>query len=421
MTNLPLPKMFRLHQEFSRQRVEDIPGRVREELALLGLGETIKPGHTVAITAGSRGIRNIDIITRVVVDAIKGLGARPFIFPAMGSHGGGTADGQRSVLANYGITEEAMGCEIKATMDVVQVGKTKLGTPVFVDRFAAEADHIAVVNRVKPHTKLIGRVESGLLKMCLIGIGKREGARTYHRAIDRYSWQEIVEAVSDTLLDNSSVAFGLALIQNAYEEIAAITAVRPGDFARVEPVLLEKARGLMGKLPFRDIDLLIVDEMGKDISGTGMDTNITGRKDGSPMKVVHVFVRGLTEMTHGNAQGIGLADFTTQRLVSGIDYNALYINSMTAYRTDSCKIPMTFDNDREVLSMALEMAGVDNPGDYKIVWIKNTLELEEICLSEAYQDRWKGERGMREIDGPMEMTFDIKGNLISPFDKSIIN
>jgi hypothetical protein len=346
---------------------------------------------------------------------MKGLGARPFIFPAMGSHGGGTAEGQLKVLANYGITEKAMGCELRATMDVVEIGKTGMGTPVFMDRFAAEADHIAVVNRVKPHTKLIGPVESGLLKMCLIGIGKREGARVYHRAIDRYSWIEIVNSVSDALFKNSSIAYGLAILQNAYEEIGDIVAVKPEEFKVCEPKLLERAAEMMGKIPFQDIDLLIVDEMGKEISGTGMDTNITGRKEGSPMKVVRVFVRDLTKKTRGNAQGIGLADFTTRRLVNGIDYHALYVNSQTAYRTDSCKIPMTFETDREAITTAMEMAGIDTPEEYKVVWIKNTLELEMILVSEAYKERFSGHSSFTAVQGPMEIQFDIKGNLISRF------
>ncbi len=419
MTVPALPKMYLLRQEFPRPAVADISREVGNQMARVLGNEKIKPGETVAITAGSRGIRGIDTVTKSVVDNLKGLGARPFIFPAMGSHGGGTAEGQRGVLAGFGITEDSMGCEIKATMDVVEVGKTSLGMPVFVDRYAAEADHIAVINRVKPHTKLIGSVESGLLKMCLIGMGKREGAKTYHRAIDRYSWQKVVESVSDALFSSLSIAFGLAILQNAYEEIGKIAVLAPDEFGETEPLLLQEARNMMGSLPFKDVDLLIIDEMGKEISGTGMDTNITGRKEGSPMKVVRVFVRDLTVKTKGNAQGIGLADFTTKRLVDSIDYHALYLNSQTAYRTDSCKIPMHFSNDMEVMRTALEMAGITDPAEYKVIWIKNTMEMETLMASEAYSDRFYENKNVCSVEGPHDIIFDKNGNIISAFSHNV--
>jgi hypothetical protein len=367
----------------------------------------------VAITAGSRGIKNIDRITRAVVDEMKLYGARPFIIPAMGSHGGATAEGQKDVLAGYGITEVAMGCEIRSSMETVIIGRTSLGTDVYLDKIASQADHIAVVNRIKPHTKLIGSIESGLMKMCLIGLGKREGARTYHRAIDHYSWMDILDSVTDIVIKNAPIAFGLAIIQNAYENIGKITAVRPEDFSSAEPLLLEDARAMMGRLPFKDIDLLIVDEMGKDVSGTGMDTNITGRKEGTSMKVVRVYVRDLTPMTHGNAQGIGLADFTTRRLVNKIDYKALYINSLTAYRTDSCKIPMTFETDGEALKTAIDMAGIENHDEFKVVWIKNTLELEKIAVSTAYLQRIKENPRLKILSGPHTLKFSKDNNFES--------
>jgi hypothetical protein len=414
---LSLPKIYKVEQHFKGPEVSDIPAKIYEEIASLNLSEKIKPGQSVAITAGSRGIRNIDIIIKSIVDEMKALGAEPFIIPAMGSHGGGTADGQKEVLANYNITEETMGCEIRSSMETVVIGKTSLGTDVFLDKHASEADHIAVVNRVKAHTKLIGEIESGLMKMCLIGLGKREGARTYHRAIDHYNWMDIVNSVADTVINNAPITFGIAVLQNAYENIGILKAVKPENFYSEEKELLKQSRDMMGKLPFKNVDLMVVDEMGKDISGTGMDTNITGRKDDSPMEVIRVFVRDLTEATHGNAQGIGLADFTTKRLVDQIDYNALYINAQTAYRTDSCKIPMYFETDEEVLKVATDMAGVENPADYKMVWIKNTLELEEIYVSEAYIKELKKNSNLEICGGPYEVQMDRNGNMISPFSK----
>lgn len=407
------PDFYIVEQIFDCPEIEDIEGEVKRELGKLNLRKKIFPGQTVAITAGSRGIKNIDIITRAVVDEMKLYGARPFIIPAMGSHGGATAEGQKDVLAGYGITEIAMGCEIRSSMETVIIGQTSIGTDVYLDKIASQADHIAVVNRIKPHTKLIGTIESGLMKMCLIGLGNRDGARTYHRAIDHYSWMDIVDSVTDIVVKNAPIAFGLALIQNAYENIGKIAAVRPEDFSSVEPLLLEDARAMMGRLPFKDIDLLIVDEMGKDVSGTGMDTNITGRKEGTSMKVVRVYVRDLTPMTHGNAQGIGLADFTTRRLVNKIDYKALYINSLTAYRTDSCKIPMTFENDREALKTAIDMAGVENHEEYKAVWIKNTLDLEKIAVSTAYLKRIKENQQLKILSGPHTLKFSKDNNFES--------
>ena len=419
MTATPtLPRMYLVEQRFSRESIADIPAAVRGELARLEPGKTIRPGHTVAIAAGSRGIRRIDEIIKSVVGEMKALGAKPFIVPAMGSHGGGTAEGQRDVLGRYGVTEEAMGCEVRSSMDVVRAGESRLGMPVYLDRFASGADHIAVVNRVKPHTKLIGRVESGLVKMCLVGLGKREGARAFHRAVGLHPWMDVAESSLEVLLGRSRLAFGLAVIQSAYEEIAGLAALYPQDFLREEPALLEKARSLMGRLPFNDVDLLIVDRMGKEISGTGMDTNITGRKDGSPMRVTHVFVRDLTDATRGNAQGIGLADFTTRRLVEKIDYRALYVNAQTAYRTDSCKVPMTFDCDRDALRTAFEMSGAERPEEYRIAWIRNTLDLERIALSEAYLGRLEGIDSARTAGAPFPVTFDGDGNLVSPFEEA---
>jgi hypothetical protein len=412
----PQLRGYLVEQGFERPRVADLSEAVRSELAGLHLREPIRSGQTVAIGAGSRGIRGIAEILKALIDEIKALGASPIIVPAMGSHGGGSAEGQRAVLAASGVTEERMGCAIRATMDVVEIGRTRLGTPVLLDRHAARADHVAVVNRVKPHTKLIGDIESGLMKMCTIGLGNREGARTTHRAIEWHSWTAILESSHEVLLRRSPLRFGLAVVQNAYQEVAKLAAVPADDFLRVEPELLQEAKRLMGSLPFVDVDLLVVDEMGKEISGTGMDPTITGRKDDSPMEVARVFVRDLTERSRGNAQGIGLADFTTRRLVDQIDLDALYLNSQTAYRTDTCKIPMTFDTDREALQVARQMAGVEDPAAYKMVWVRNTLELERIFLSEAYRTRLEDERGLNVLRGPLEIEFDGNGNLISPLD-----
>ncbi len=410
-----LPQLYMLKRETVQDGIDDIDGAVLNALSRRGLETIIRPGESVALTAGSRGIRHIDTIIAETVRYLKSIGAKPFIVPAMGSHGGGTAEGQRAILTACGITEEAMGCEIRSSMDVVEIGVTSLKTPVFLDAHAAAADHIGVINRVKPHTKLSGDIESGLVKMCMIGLGKREGAATYHRAIERHSWMEIVRSVMEVLLEKSTVSFGLGIVQNAHEELARVEALLPDEFLTREAVLLKEARSLMATLPFSNIDLLVVDEMGKEISGTGMDATVTGRKDGSAIRVGRIFVRDLTTETKGNAQGIGLADFTTRRLVDRIDFTKLYLNSQTAYRTDTCKIPMTFNTDREAIEIALRMAGTGPAGGLRLVWIRNTLRLETIAVSAAMLNEHRGAPRLTAVRGPMDIEFDADGQLKSPF------
>lgn len=412
INTIDLPKMLQIKQEIKQPTIKDISKAIRFELNSLKIKNEIKSGQSVAITAGSRGIRHIDKILKAVVHFFKDFGAKPFIFPAMGSHGGGTADGQRKVLENYGITEESMKCDIKATMEVKIIGKTRLNTLVYLDSYAAEADHIFIVNRIKPHTKLTGKVESGLMKMCLIGMGKREGAREYHRAIAKFSWDAIVNSVTEVIFTQTPIIGSLAIIQNAYEDIAELKALKSLEIPKMEPELLIRAQQFMGKIPFPEIDLLIVDEMGKELSGTGMDTTITGRKEGSSMKVHRLFIRDLTEKTHGNAQGIGLADFTLRKLVDKIDFKATYLNSQTAYRTDTCKIPMTLENDYEVMSIAKKMAGVaENTSNFRIVWVKNTLELERIFVSEAFMPEIRKNPNLLIEKSQLEFYFNDQGKM----------
>src|SRR5437660_3687348 len=315
--------MLRLRQKFERPRVEDIPAAVRRELEKLDLGKRIKPGQSVALTAGSRGIANIPLILQSVARYLKDLGAKPFLVPTMGSHGGGTAEGQRKILESYGITEAFVGAPIRASMEVVSVGSSPEGFPVVVDRHAAEADHIGVIARVKPHTGFHGPIESGILKMMMIGLGKHAGALTYHQILLDHPFDQVVRSVGRTIRARSPIAFGLAIVENAYDETARIEAIRPEEFEPREEALLVLAKRWLARLPFQDADLLIVDEIGKDISGSGMDTNVVGRKRafrtaptiGDQPQMRLIFVRGLSERTHGNATGIGLADLTTTRLV----------------------------------------------------------------------------------------------------------
>ncbi len=382
--------MLSIRQEFERPRVDDVAGAVHSELERLNLGRSIRPGQTVALTAGIRGIANIPLVLRTVVEYLQRLGAQPFLVPAMGSHGGGTAAGQREVLESYGITEDYVGAPIRASMEVVPLGETSEGFPVVLDRHAVQADHIGVIARVKPHTSYQGAVESGLLKMMMIGLGKHAGALNYHRILLEQPFDEVVRSVSRTVRARAPIRFGLGLVENAYDETARIEAVVPEEFEPREEQLLVLAKRWLGKLPFQRADLLIVDEIGKDISGSGMDTNVVGRKrtlKNAPLaaglpSIRHIFVRGLTERTHGNATGIGNADFTSTRLVQAMDYRTTVINCLTAGYPEAASLPVYFETDRETLDAALAIMGTRPPQTARILRIRNTLCLEDVEISE---------------------------------------
>jgi len=410
-SNFPLIRC--VHQIIKTPSIVDLEGELRGKLIEYGLKNAVKPNDTVAITAGSRGINHLNTILKTLVDYLKELKASPFIVPAMGSHGGGTAEGQLQILMDYGITEEEMGCPIKASMDVLEIGESEFGYPVYLDRHASSADKIIAVNKIKSHSKLLGDVESGLSKMCLIGLGKHRGAKLYHRLIDRYSWPRVIKSLLKVILKNAPIICGIAIIQNINNETAQLHVLHPEEFITKEPELLRNCKELTEHLPFKNIDLLIVDEMGKNIFGTGMDTNITGRKEGSSMHVQWLFVRDLTEESHGNAQGIGLADFTTKKLVDKIDYNKMYTNALTAFRTDSPKIPIFFQNDKEVMNTIFDLASVEDPSTFRMIWIKNTLELRKIIVSEYFFDQIESRDNLSFIGDEEQIKFDIDGFLVN--------
>src|SRR5438105_4355678 len=384
---MPLPRMVRVRQTFARQRVPDIPAAVADALA--GARLPVKRGDTVAVGAGSRGIANIDVVVGATVRYLRDLGARPFVFPAMGSHGGGTADGQLDVLAHYGITEATMGCPVRATMDVVQVGEA-LGMPVWLDRFAAEADWIGVVNRVKPHTDFKGSIESGLFKMMTIGLGKWKGATQYHRANVNHGYETVITAVGREMLAKARIGFGLGVVENGYDETAYVEAFSAADLEAGERRLLKDARGWMARLPFSPIDVLVVEEIGKNISGSGMDTNVIGRPSNphepfpNDPKVLWIVALDLTEDSGGNATGVGNADFTTRRVADKIDWKKTAINSLTACAPNGAKLPLVFDSDREAVESALGCIGLTEPEHARVIRIKNTLMIGELECSEAF-------------------------------------
>ena len=415
---LLFPRMFRLRQTFDARRVTDISGEVARQLDSLKLKEQIRPDQSVAITAGSRGIAHIGQITRAVVDHIKGLGAKPFIVPAMGSHGGGTAAGQTQLLEHYGITPEKMGCELRASMETVIVDRTPQGIPVHFDKHASLADHVLIVGRVKPHTGFVGDVESGLHKMMLIGLGKHEGAKIYHRAIADYSFMEIITAVAASVISKCRVVGGLAIVENAYDETALIEAVPPARFLEREKELLKLAIQWLPRLPFTVADLLIIDQIGKNISGTGLDTNVVGRKyndhvatDRDTVRCKRIFVRGLTEETHGNATGIGISEFTNQRTADAIDRKITAINCITGLHPTAAMIPIAYETDREAISQALHTCGLVEPPNAKVIQIKDTLHLADVLVSEKYLDELSGRNDLERLSEPDEMAFDAHGNL----------
>ena len=415
---MPYPRMVRVKQRFTRPRVEDIPTAVRATLGGLHLDKTIKPGQSVALTAGSRGIANIPVILRSVAEFLKDLGAAPFLVPAMGSHGGGTAQGQREVLESYGINESFVGVPIRASMEVVSLGSTPEGFPVVLDKISSQADHIGVVARVKPHTGYQGPIESGLMKMMMIGLGKHVGAANYHRILLEQPFDVVIRSVGKVVRSKAPIAFGLATVENAYDDTAHLEAVLPANFEAADEKLLVKAREWMPRLPFHQADLLIIDEIGKEISGSGMDTNVVGRKRAFRVKPTEnqpqmrfIFIRGLSLHTHGNAAGIGLADFTTTRLVRSMNYSATVINCLTSGHPEGANLPVHLDSDKEVIDAALAIIGTRPPEQAQIMHIRNTLAMEEVEVSEACLSQSKRMTDFRALGEARELAFDKDGNL----------
>lgn len=415
---MQFPRMFRVRQHFDTPTLVNISQKVAEELASLKLEGTVQPGQSVAITVGSRGISNLKTIIKAVVEHFQHLQAKPFIVPAMGSHGGGTAEGQQAIVEGYGVTEAFLGCPIRSSMETVVVCEAEEGIPVHFDRHAFEADHVFVCNRIKPHTGFVGEIESGLMKMMLIGLGKHEGAKIYHRAIQNYSFGQIVRSIAGIVLERCRVVGGLGIVENALDETGAILAVQPSEFEEREKELLQLAKAWLPKLPFAYIDLLIVDRIGKNISGTGMDTNVVGRKyddhraqeDEFP-KVKRLMVRSLTEETKGNGSGIGIAEFATTRAIEQLNITTTRTNSLTAGHPTSAMIPIHYPTDREVLEAALPTIGLTDPPDAKLCWILDTLHLSELECAEAFLPEAQQLEHVEILTEPRELAFDDEGNL----------
>jgi len=406
-----------VRQEFAREREIDVCAAVHREFSRMLASVKIRPGARVGVTVGSRGIHDIARIARALVDRLKEAGAAPFIFPAMGSHGGATAEGQAAVLRHYGVTEDSMGCPIISSLETVSLGQSAEGIPVFLDRHAAGADHVVVLNRVKPHTEFKGRIESGLSKMLLIGMGKCEGARIYHRAFADFGFDRIVESVMPIVLEKARVLFGLAIIENGYDETAQLRALLPAEMLDQERLLLVKAKDLAPALPFDEIDVLIVDEMGKNISGAGLDTNVIGRfynlvaHEPPRPRIKRIYVRDITPQSMGNATGIGLADFVHRRIVEKMDPAATRANTLTASNPEKARIPIACDSDREALKYCFETIGLTPPEKARVVRIQNTLRLDVLQVSSALIEQGSARQGLTALRVPEEIQFDASGTL----------
>lgn len=408
---ISLPKMIPVRQLFEAPTVNDIEVKIKEELSQEIFKKKIKPGSRVAVGVGSRGIANIKKITASVVNELIAWGAKPFIVPAMGSHGGGTAEGQIKVLAELGITEASIGVPFVSSMNVVQLDTLDDGTPVYLDEASCYSDAIIFINRVKPHTSFKGDYESGLLKMMAIGMGRHKGALAVHQH-PLADMPMLLPKIAEVYLKKAPIVFGVAVLENAYDQTAEIVAVPAVKMISEEKGLLAKAKQYMPKIIPQKLDLLLVNEMGKNISGSGMDPNITGRAASkAPQKfnapqIERLVVLGLTKETKGNACGIGVADVTTKRVFDEINLDYTYANVVTSKVLDSAKIPIVMPNDKEAIHTALTTCyniNFDNP---RVAWIKNTLELENILVSESVLADLQGNSQIEVTGEPIEVTYD---------------
>jgi len=395
----------------------DVPATIRPQLDRLA----VRPGQRIGVAAGSRGIAHLSEIVFEVVDFLRRAGARPFIIPAMGSHGGATAEGQTEILAGYGVSETKLGVPVRASMEVRQVGQTPEGAAVFSSVEALEADGLVVINRVKPHTDFTGELGSGVMKMMAIGLGKHTGAASLHASASRHGHEKVLLHASRVALAALPVIGGIALVENQRHETARLEVLRPSEIERREKELLVEARRLMPLLPFDDVDLLIVDFLGKNISGAGMDPNVIGRwvqgytSALSEMKtkpvVRRLFVRDLTPESHGNAIGLGMADFTSSRLARAMDGRATFINALTALTQQCAKVPVHFESDRETIERALATIPLDAGVAPRVMQIRDTLNLETTRLSEAYRAEIEARADLQILGPAAPMEFDGQGKL----------
>ncbi len=412
---IPIPSVVRIRQKFDASKLEDPLRVLREELAKPGGVDRIRPGQRVAVAVGSRGVANIAGLTKTTIDAIKEAGGLPFIVPCMGSHGGATAEGQAEVLKHLGIDESTMGAPVKSSMDVVQIDKLANGLPVYVDRIAAtEADAIVVINRVKPHTAFRGPIESGIMKMIAIGLGKQKGAEACHQLGFKYM-ADFVPEMATLMMKKLPIVFGVAAVENAYDETCHIEVLPPERVYEREVELQKMAKSRMPRLLFDAIDVLVIDYIGKNISGDGMDPNVTGRyptpyASGGP-DVNKMVVLDVTKESKGNANGVGTADFTTRRLADKMDFTATYLNGLTSTVCAPTKLATTLESDELAIKAAVKTCNVLDFNDCRLVRIRDTLHLGEIEISTTLLDEARKHPDIEIVSEPYEWTFDSEGYL----------
>ena len=402
-------KLLKIKQHFERDRIADeqIETLVHEQIMQSGV--TLNAGATVAIAVGSRGIANLRKVVKATAQTVKEMGGEPFIVPAMGSHGGATAEGQREVLEGYGVTETYTGAPIRSSLEVVELPQDGLENKVYMDAYAYKADATIVINRVKLHTDFHGPVESGLMKLCVIGLGKHKQALEIHR-YGVHGLKELMPLTARQILKHGNIVLGIALVENAYDKTAMIRALRPSEIETEEMKLLEWVRGHMPRLPIAQIDVLIVEELGKDISGSGMDTNIIGRikirgeQEPDFPNISNIIVLDLTESSHGNASGIGLADFVSRKLYEKIDFDATYENTLTSNFLERGKLPIVMANEQVALQYALRNCSIQDSATAKIIKIKNTLTLDEMWVSPAVIAELEGRQDIEITNETLELS-----------------
>lgn len=415
--------MIRIRQRFDCPVLDDIPGTVVSQIQNLGLERKVKPGQTVAVACSSRGIADYASLVHSIVHALRDLGLKPFIIPAMGSHGAATAEGQKRVLAKYGISEESMGVPVRSSLETVLTGETDDHIPVFLDKLASQANYIVLINRIKSHTDFESEIESGLMKMMAIGLTKKKGAAIYHQAFFRSGYSHVILSVARKILETGKILFGVGIIEDEHCRTSKVGVFRTEELEEKEKQFLKEAKNLEPRLPFEEVDILIVDEIGKDISGSGMDTKVIGRihlplvsEEPETPRIKRIVVCDLSEKSEGNALGVGLADFVTRRLVDKIDWEATRVNALIGGSPEHAKVPLTLPSDREAIMVAAESIGMVSTSALKIIRIRNTKSLGEIDVSLAYREEIEQRTDLQVIEEKGPLKFESDGKM-EPFSQ----
>jgi hypothetical protein len=419
---MKLQRLVRIRQNFPDRRLHDVAAAVRASMEAAEWTKAVKPGSRIAVGVGSRGITNIDVIARAMVDFWKSRGAKPFIIPVMGSHGAATGEGQADVLAHYGITETTMGAPVVSSLDVVPLGTTPEGVDVVMARDAYEADGVVLCSRVKWHTDFEGTIESGIHKMMAIGLGKWSGAQRYHTYGLKLGLENVIRSVGRMVLDTGKMLGGLAILEDAYHNTAEVAAVGAKGMVEQEEALLAKAKSWKANIPVQELDFLIIEEIGKNFSGAGMDTKVVNRSGRGGANcwpnvpsILRIFLRDLSPLSYGNAIGIGMADVISDRLYQKIDFEPMWINSLTASSPVPSFVPMHFSDDRTCIERLAPTCGKLDVSEVSIGWIRNTMELGELLMSENLLPELRRNPEIEILSDPQEIEFDSEGNLISVF------